>query len=47
MNELGIDDLLKMIGELYVKTRVQDVQLARLAARVKELEPKEEAKPAE
>lgn len=47
MPELGIDDLLKMIGELHVATRVKDRQLAALAARVKELEPKAEDKPAE
>ena len=40
MPELGIDDLLKMIGELHVATRVKDAQIAQLSAQVKALTPK-------
>ena len=42
MPELGIDDLLKMIGELHVASRVKDAQIAQLTAQVKELTPKVE-----
>ena len=40
MPELGIDDLLKMIGELHVATRVKDAQIAQLTAQVKALTPR-------
>ena len=40
MPELGIDDLLKMIGELHVASRVKDAQIAQLSAQVKALTPK-------
>lgn len=43
--EINVDDLLKMIGELYVEKRVKDQMLAQLNAKVKELTPKEESKP--
>ena len=42
MPELGIDDLLKMIGELHVASRIKDTQIAQLTAKVKELTPKAE-----